>query len=121
MPDLYQANSRSELAAKWLKVWYLAERLADNTDSASCAYSEGEFGAGKIQIELACCDARSLAKSLLEFAPAFDPDDLEACSLIYDEASEWLEKRANSVSWFPNLEQHYRDDAENAAEEESGD
>jgi hypothetical protein len=118
VPDLYQAQSRTELADNWLKIWYLAERLADHTESALCRFREEDFGAGRFEFDLTCGASREFAANLIEFASAFDPDDLEANALIYDEVEEWLEARGTTSAWFPNIEQHYRDDADSALVDE---
>jgi hypothetical protein len=67
-------------------------------------------------LELTVQDVSGFVAAVIEFAPVFDPDDLEPSALIYDEAEEWLDQRRGSAL-LPDLEKCYRDDA-NAAREE---
>jgi hypothetical protein len=114
--DLYEASSKEELARNWLKIWYTGERLADSALTAKCEYWEGELGTGHFVFELCADDAEEVSEALLNFTSAYDEDDLEATTFIHDEADEWLEKRGDVPAWFPNLERHYREDAEMLAE-----
>lgn len=110
--EQYIADSRRILAENWLKTWYVAETLAKHASKYSCEYGEGEYGAGDFQFNFVVKDITSMAKDLAEFAQAFDPDNLEAGAFIYGYAYEWLEKRGNANSHFPDIESKYRNDAE---------
>jgi hypothetical protein len=114
--DLYQANSKTELAQNWLKVWYTAERLAEHARSATCIVSEAELGVGNLVFTIAADDPFALAADLIGFAVVYGGDDLEASALVHDEAEDWLRNRGDSPAWFSGLEQNYRDDAALAAE-----
>ena len=116
--DLFQAQSRTELAQHWLKIWYFAERLAEFASTATCRYKEGDRGSGEFDFEFAIIDIPLFAARLTELATSFDPDDLEAMAFIYDEAEEWLSKRGDSPAWFPILEQNFRADSAEAQEYE---
>ena len=114
--DLYQAASRTRLAQNWLKIWYISECLARHGNDCQCSFHEVEFGAGLVVLEFAVQDVPGLVATVIEFAPVFDPDDLEASAEIYGEAEEWLDKRTEPPM-FGELEKCYRDDAEAARED----
>jgi len=116
--ELYRANSRTELALNWLKTWYVAETLAKHAVKAECDFREGERNAGIIVLELTISDPEAFAAQVVEFAPVFDPDEIEAPALIFDEAEDWLEKRGDQSPRFPELERCYRDEADEAKESE---
>lgn len=104
------------VAHNWLKVWLVAESLAENAKTVRCSFQEGELGAGEFVLDFENIDPYAMAEKLLGFAGAFDPDDLEAGVLIYDEADDWLEKRGETLARFPEIEEAYRTDAAHAAE-----
>jgi len=116
--DQYRANSKAELAENWLKSWYVAESLASNASQWNCQFAEGEDGAGEFEFRFVVTDLKGMAGRIAEFAPLFDPDDLEFNALIYDEAHDWLDARGEIKARFPDLEESYRGDAEMAKEYE---
>jgi hypothetical protein len=117
--DLYRAGSIQLIADNWLKTWFIAESLADCASVARCDFHEGDRGAGNLVFDFESVDAERMAAQLLDFAAVFDPDDLEAGALIYDEATDWLENKGDHPSRFPEIEECYRVDAEQAAEKEN--
>ena len=117
--DLYQANSKTELAQNWLKVWYTAERLAEHALSATCIVRGDELGVGNLVFTITADDPLALAADLIEFAAVYGGDDLEASALIYDEAEDWLKNRRGSQAWFSRLGTELPDDAAQAAEYEA--
>jgi hypothetical protein len=118
VPELYRAATRTYLAQNWLKVWYVCECLAQYTTQVACDFHEVDFGAGVVVLDCSIKDVPGFLEKLLELGPAFDPDELEAPALIYDEAEDWLDKRGDIPALLPQLEECYRDDAEIASVEE---
>lgn len=116
--DQYRAGSKTELAENWLKTWYIAESLASHAAEWHCEFEEGDEGAGDFEFRFTVHDPKGMAKAIADFAPVFDPDDLETGALVYDEAHDWLEKRHDAKVRFPALEESYRGDAEMAREYE---
>lgn len=119
VPDLYRADSKTALAQNWLKTWYISECLAKYAARVVCHFHEVDFGTGVVVLEFAIRDVPGFVARVLEFGPVFDPNELEASALIYDEAEDWLNKRADSPTLLPDLENCYRDDADVATDEES--
>jgi hypothetical protein len=114
--EVYESQSMRAIADNWLKAWFVAESLAACAKSVSCSFREGERGAGEFILDFRDTAPDQMAAKLLEFSGAFDPDDLEAMALIYDEAEDWLEKRGNVTARFPQIEEAYRTEAARAAE-----
>lgn len=114
--NVYIATSPDELASNWLKIWYTAEQLANSATTAKCAYREAEGGAGDFLFDFTADDSIAMSDALLSLASAFDDDDLEATSLIHDEAHDWFRNRGTLPAWFPNLERHFLEDREQANE-----
>jgi hypothetical protein len=118
VPGLYRAESKTALAQNWLKVWYISECFAKHAAQVECTFHEGDLGAGVVVLQLVIRDMAAFVTQVLEFGPVFDPDELEAPALIYDEAEDWLDKRGGSPAALTELEKCYRDDAEAASDEE---
>jgi hypothetical protein len=114
--QVYESESVRAIADNWLKAWFVGESLAACAKSVSCSFREGERGAGEFILDFRDIAPDQMAVRLLEFAGAFDPDDLEAMALIYNEAEDWLEKRGNATARFPQIEEAYRTEAARAAE-----
>lgn len=117
LPDTYYSTSKHEIARSALKAWYIGERIAEFCHSVRTQDDEGASGEGLFLFLADVCDRRGLAGFLADLVPAFDPDSdgLAECELDA-EAEEWLEKCGDAGACFPELEQNYRIDAEQAAE-----
>jgi hypothetical protein len=116
LQDTYYSTSKHEVARSALKAWYVGERIAEFCRSVRVGENEGSSGEGLFLFLAHVSDGHGLAAFLADLAPAFDPDNLEASAEFGAEAEGWLEERGNTVSRFPELEQNYRIDAEQAAE-----
>ncbi len=116
LQDTYYSTSKHELARSALKAWYVGERIAQFCHSVRTGDDEGTFGEGLFLFLADVSDGRGLAAFLADLAPAFDPNDLEAEAELGAEAEGWLEERGDAAARFPQLEQDYRIDAEQAAE-----
>lgn len=117
LQDTYYSTSKHEIARSALKAWYIGERIAGFCQSVRTQDDEGASGEGLFLFLADVSDGHGLAAFLADLVPAFDPDSdgLAECELGA-EAEEWLEKRRDAGSHFPELERDYRIDAEQAAE-----
>lgn len=116
LQDAYYSTSKAEIALSALKAWYIGERIAEFCSSVRHGDDEGIHGEGLFVLHADVHNASGLAGFLADLAPAFDPDNLEAEAELGAEAEDWLESRGASPAKFPDLEQAYRIDANEAAE-----
>jgi len=116
LSDTHYSTSKEEIALSALKAWYIGERIAEFCVIVRHGEDEGTRGEGLFIFHADVRDAAGLAGLLAELAPAFDPDDLEAEAELGAEAEGWLETRGKVAAKFPDLEDAYRIDAEQAAE-----
>ncbi len=116
--DLYASDSVRTMSDNWLKAWYTAETLASFTSEATYSVRDDD-GTGMFEFLLIDVETTGMTHALIDLGPAFDPDDLEAMALIYDEAQEWLENKGNTRVRFPELQHNYEADTEAAEEWES--
>jgi len=116
LQDAYYSTSKHEIARSALKAWYVGERIAGFCDAVRISDEEGAYGEGLFMFLADVSDRQGLASFLADLALAFDPNDLEAEAEFGAEAEGWLEERSGAATRFPELEQAYRIDAEQAAE-----
>lgn len=117
--QLYEASSKSELADGWLRIWYVGERLAEYADRANVYFrQESDDGGAAVTFTFHRVQPEPMAAALLDLACGFDGDDLEGQLYIMDSVRSWLESRRNAIVKFPELEESFRVDAEEARESE---
>lgn len=114
LPDTYSSTSRSALAMSWLQSWYIAEQLAQISESVSCSVTELDHGVACFTFEIRNADLKTITTKLISWASAFNSDDLESSAELISEALDWVESREDTPSYFPELERAYLEDAEEA-------
>lgn len=112
--ETYSSTSKLTMAISWLRVWYIAEQIADLSESVSYSVIELDNGDAKFTFDIRITKSNAIAEKLVSWAAAFDPNDLEASAEFGAEALDWLEQRQDEVAYFPDLEEAYRLDSQEA-------